>query len=461
MKKFLVLSILLALSLTAVRAAHAQTDGPVYIVGEGDSYWAIANIFRVTIPDLQAANGFSENHVINPGDRLVIPGYEGIHGVLTSHTVALGETIETLVLRTGISADTLMQLNRLVNPRRLYAGQVLITVEPEEETQPAPRWETGRALTLAEGTPLLALAAAEGINPWELIEVNGLSSAAEQYTGQTILTVGGDRPLRVWPDPVTNVRFRSLPLIQGTTGEVFLTLEGDGMAEGMIGEAPLNFREWEGQLVALQGIHVLTKPQTYPFTLTVASADGRTAHFSQDVLVASANYPVEPDLKVPPETLDLNTIAAESELIDSVVAPFTEERYWTGVFLKPATRAISSYFGNHRSYNNGTYYYFHTGVDYYGLMKEPIFAPAKGRVAYTGPLIVCGNATVIDHGWGVYTRYCHQETIQVQPGEMVDPGQTIGLIGATGRADGSHLHFEVWVGGIQVNPLAWLREIYP
>jgi LysM repeat protein len=181
MKKLLVLSLLLAFSLIVVRAAHAQADGPVYIVGEGDSYWAIANIFRVTIPDLQAANGFSENHVINPGDRLVIPGYEGIHGVLASRTVGLGETLETLALRTGVPADTLMQLNRLVNPRRLYAGQLLITVEPEEEAEIAPRWDTGRALTLPQGTPLLALAAAEGINPWELAEVNGLSSAAEQY----------------------------------------------------------------------------------------------------------------------------------------------------------------------------------------------------------------------------------------------------------------------------------------
>jgi murein DD-endopeptidase MepM/ murein hydrolase activator NlpD len=461
MKRILALSLILFLSLSSASVSQAQVDGPVYVVAEGDSYWGIASTFMVTIPDLLAANGFSDNHVINPGDRLVIPGYGGIHGVLAARTVELGDTLDTLALRTGVPADTLIRLNRLTNPQRLYAGQVLITVEPEEGTAAAARWETGRALTLPTGTPLLALAAAEGKSPWELIGVNNLSSAADQFSGQTVLSVGGDRPLRAWPDPVMEIRFRSLPLVQGTTGEMYLTLSQEGKAEGRLGEYVLNIRAWDGTMVALQGIHAQAKPQTYPFTVTITLADGQTVFFEQDVLVVSGNYPVEPDLKVPPETLNLDTIQAESDLTQSIVAPFTEERYWTNTFLKPATRGIGSYFGNRRSYNDGAYYYFHTGVDFYGSEKEPILAPAPGRVVFTGPLVICGNTTVIDHGWGVYTRYCHQHTINVQPGEMVMPGQEIGLIGRTGRADGPHLHWEVWVGGVQVNPLTWTEAVFP
>jgi len=461
MKRILVLSLVLILALSSRSVSHAQVDGPVYVVQEGDSYWGIADTFKVTIPDLLAANGFSDNHVINPGDRLVIPGYEGIHGVLAARTVELGDTLATLSLRTGIPADTLLRLNRLVNPERLFAGQVMIIVEPEEGSASNTRWETGRALSLSTGTPLLALAAAEGKSPWELIGLNNLSSPADQFSGQTLFSVGGDRPLRAWPAPLENIRFRSLPLVQGMTGELYLTLSQEGQVEGRLGETTLNIRAWDGKMVALQGIHAQAKPQAYPFTLTVTLADGRTVFFQQDVLVVSGNFPVEPDLKVPPETLNLDTIQAESELTQSIVAPFTEERYWTNTFLKPAIRDIGSFFGNRRSYNNGAYYYFHTGVDYYGREKEPIFAPAPGRVVFTGSLVICGNTTVIDHGWGVYTRYCHQHTINVQPGEMVTPGQEIGLIGRTGRVDGPHLHFEIWVGGVQVNPLVWMQEVFP
>ena len=94
-------------------------------------------------------------------------------------------------------------------------------------------------------------------------------------------------------------------------------------------------------------------------------------------------------------------------------------------------------------------------------MGTPIYAPAAGKVVYTGTLTVRGNVTVIDHGWGIYTAYAHQSEIQVQVGEMVTPGQLIGLGGQTGRVTGPHLHWEVWVGGVQVDALEWLKNVYP
>jgi len=68
---------------------------------------------------------------------------------------------------------------------------------------------------------------------------------------------------------------------------------------------------------------------------------------------------------------------------------------------------------------------------------------------------------MIDHGWGVYTGYMHQSEILVNVGDQVEAGQIIGKVGETGRVEGPHLHWEVWVGGIQVDPLDWLNNIYP
>jgi murein DD-endopeptidase MepM/ murein hydrolase activator NlpD len=90
-----------------------------------------------------------------------------------------------------------------------------------------------------------------------------------------------------------------------------------------------------------------------------------------------------------------------------------------------------------------------------------IYAAASGKVVFTGLLVVRGNTTIVDHGWGIYTCYYHQSQILVKVGDQVQQGQLIGQIGATGRVTGPHLHFEVWVNGIQVSPIAWLSNVYP
>jgi len=82
-------------------------------------------------------------------------------------------------------------------------------------------------------------------------------------------------------------------------------------------------------------------------------------------------------------------------------------------------------------------------------------------VVFTGLKTVRGNATIIDHGWGVFSGLYHQEEIYVADGDHVEAGQLIGKIGSTGRVTGAHLHWEVWVNGTQVNPLEWLENTFP
>jgi murein DD-endopeptidase MepM/ murein hydrolase activator NlpD len=95
------------------------------------------------------------------------------------------------------------------------------------------------------------------------------------------------------------------------------------------------------------------------------------------------------------------------------------------------------------------------------MIGREIFAPAPGIVVYSGEMTVRGKATMINHGWGVYTAYLHQSEIFVKAGEQVETKQLIGLIGNTGRVEGPHLHWEVIVGGIPVDPLEWLLKTFP
>jgi murein DD-endopeptidase MepM/ murein hydrolase activator NlpD len=82
-------------------------------------------------------------------------------------------------------------------------------------------------------------------------------------------------------------------------------------------------------------------------------------------------------------------------------------------------------------------------------------------VIATGQWNVRGNTTIIDHGQGVYSGIYHQSEILVNPGDQVTPGTLIGQIGNTGRSTGPHLHWDLWVGGIQVDPMAWLNNSFP
>jgi murein DD-endopeptidase MepM/ murein hydrolase activator NlpD len=101
---------------------------------------------------------------------------------------------------------------------------------------------------------------------------------------------------------------------------------------------------------------------------------------------------------------------------------------------------------------------YHQALDISADAGQPVFATAAGRVqsaGYTGPY---GNLVVLDHGFGLITRYGHLSRFLVRPGERVTRGQTIGRVGSTGRATGPHVHYEIWLHGKPINPLQLLTR---
>ncbi len=99
---------------------------------------------------------------------------------------------------------------------------------------------------------------------------------------------------------------------------------------------------------------------------------------------------------------------------------------------------------------------FHKAIDIANKKGIPIRATADGKVLFSGWQGSYGRAIMIDHGQGFSTRYCHIQTLLVKAGERIKRGQTIALIGSTGRSTGSHLHYEVWYRGKPVNPIKYL-----
>jgi murein DD-endopeptidase MepM/ murein hydrolase activator NlpD len=118
---------------------------------------------------------------------------------------------------------------------------------------------------------------------------------------------------------------------------------------------------------------------------------------------------------------------------------------------------LSSYFGRRTDPFTGKTAN-HRGVDFAGKTGSDVLAVAGGVVTYSGPRYGYGNMVEINHGNGYVTRYAHNDKNLVVPGDQIQPGQVIALMGATGRATGPNLHFEVWHRGQPVDPVKHIRQ---
>lgn len=462
LKRFILLALISNL-LLSVHAVSAQASGPVYIVQAGDTLSTIAARFNVSVADLMSANNISNPNLLATGQQLVIPGLEGITGTLDTEIIAFGDSFNSLVRRTQIPVDILRKLNHVVSPTEFYVGASMIIPKQENATDLTDR------ITPDPGESLLELAVKANTDPWTLTSLNALQGTWDGLPGDVLYSTGkagSDQSASGLPPAFISAEIPNLPFKQGGTAEIIIKPGTGSTLTGKLGDYPLHFFPiGDGRMVALQGLHAMLVPGVYPLLLNAALTDGSDQSFEQMVLVDSGNYPKEA-LSVSSELIDPAVTGPEDKQVESITSPLSPEKLWQGNFTIPVGSQPCIYdgFGTRRSFNGSDYIYFHSGIDY-GVcsVDHPfdIYAAAAGKVIFTGPLTVRGNATFIDHGWGIYSAYYHQKEIDVTVGQQVQAGQLIGQIGATGRVTGPHLHWEIWVNGIQVNPLDWLKNTYP
>jgi len=208
---------------------------------------------------------------------------------------------------------------------------------------------------------------------------------------------------------------------------------------------------------ALLGVDLELKPEQYPLALTAktesaeelscsATIDVKEGKFATERLTVAPNF-VKPD----PE--QLARAEAERQRLRTIFAATTTERLWDGNFHYPLTGITTGGNFGKRRILNGQAGSPHGGVDFPAPSGTPVYAAQRGRVVLAEPLYFSGNTVVLDHGLGLYTFYCHFESISVQPGDLVDTGALLGKVGATGRVTGPHLHWAATVNRARTNPL--------
>ncbi|MBT3239332.1 MAG: peptidoglycan DD-metalloendopeptidase family protein [Chloroflexi bacterium] len=454
--------ILLSVSLFVVGAGYAQEgepDWPTYSVQPGDTLYSISQRFGMTLDELVQANGVADPNSISVGFSLALPGVEWVSGALTNTTMPLGETLRSITRRYQTEANLIARLSGFVSPTQLAAGYPIMV--PDGGIQ---YWELGR-MAVDSGTSLLEMAVLSDNNPWAIKSINRLSGTWDSIPGDILFLPGTNDPgPGAFPSPISQLSFDGNSLVQGKTAVFRVALNGMpiDLSGNLLGQELHFFEDDTGEYIALQGIHVMMTPGQYPLSISGESTNGAKFNFNQMVLLTTGGYNFE-EISVDEYLLDPELSASETAFINEIVSKVTPEKYWQGKFVPPSPYAglYNSYFGTRRSFNGSAFTYYHGGLDYQGGTGVQIYAPAAGRVVFAGPLTIRGNATLIDHGLGVFSGYWHQSEIHVNVGDRVEQGQVIGLVGNTGRSSGAHLHWEILVGKIQVEPLDWLEFEYP
>lgn len=170
-------------------------------------------------------------------------------------------------------------------------------------------------------------------------------------------------------------------------------------------------------------------------------------------------------INVSQEKLDAEKeISMDSKILGEAIEKWLEkspqEKLWHGRFEMPTVvQKLTTPFGEIRATSvRGLYY--HRGVDIVNMPRHVVWASQRGKVIIKDRFLITGNTVVIDHGRGITTLYAHLEDFaEIEVGDMLEKGTPIGKIGKTGYASGYHLHWELRINNIPVDPIEWTKDI--
>ncbi|WP_024645265.1 peptidoglycan DD-metalloendopeptidase family protein [Pseudomonas syringae] len=222
------------------------------------------------------------------------------------------------------------------------------------------------------------------------------------------------------------------------------------------GKPVLVVKEQGARWLAIVGIPLTVKPGAQQVT-----SGGRTLNFT----VGSKKYPeqhitLKNKRQVNPNPEDNKRI--EGELAEQLRAyrSFSPGTPSNLILDKPVNGPLSSKFGVRRFFN-GEERNPHSGLDFAVPAGTPIKSPAAGKVILTGNYFFNGNTAFVDHGQGFISMFCHMSKIDVKVGDQVPRGGVVGKVGATGRATGPHMHWNVSLNDARVDPAIFIGAFQP
>jgi murein DD-endopeptidase MepM/ murein hydrolase activator NlpD len=245
---------------------------------------------------------------------------------------------------------------------------------------------------------------------------------------------------------VLKIRTTETATLSGTVGDRVLAIQpGSEFSWAIIGFRP-------------------DPPQTtVQITITATDEAGNVGTWDQTFDLVRTKYPLE-QVELPAEMepiLDPEVRAREDEELQAIYDQVNGPPRWNGTFRTPVTGTVTTVFGIIRTYNAHTYTVHHGGLDFAAGEGEEVHASNDAVVVYTGTLALRGNVVVLDHGAGVYSTYAHLSEVLAKPGDEIQKGDVVALVGGTGLSTGPHTHWEIWAGGDNVDPSEWTEREMP
>ncbi len=400
------------------------------------------------------------------------------------YVVQAGDTLSSIALRYGLNMVQLATANGVINPNLIYVGQRLKVPHLVGKQTPAaspttsaatPTTEAKRLHTVSSGETLYRIATQYGTTVTALVTANDLADAGLIYTGQQLVIPSDSaeadaaQPATSLRAPFTQIEVGPLPLQQGSVMVVSVRTDRPVTLDGAFQGWSIPFALSGDQYIGLVGVSANpvtgVQPGIYPITITAMTEQHEQVAVISNVQINAGHFASE-YIDLPPDRqalLDPVGVQAEADKLNAVWTIFNPQRYWTGAFSVPVATytRISSPFGTRRAYAGGPFSTYHEGTDFAVPAGTPVYAPAAGVVVLAEPLTVRGNGIVIDHGWGVFTGYYHLSKIEVEVGQTVQPGDEIALSGNTGLSTGAHLHWDMRIRGLNVNPMQFTQRAFP
>ncbi|CAJ1788912.1 hypothetical protein OPFLODJI_01045 [Aeromonas hydrophila] len=245
--------------------------------------------------------------------------------------------------------------------------------------------------------------------------------------------------------------------VPGGVAVVALGSEAQAPTARYQGKPVLVVREEGKRWIAIVGIPLKSQPG--PHQLQVS--DGRTLGFT----VGTKHYreqhiKLKNSRQVNPLAEDMTRINRELAEQTRAYQTFSPAQPSNLLFDKPVEGPLSSPFGLRRFFN-GEERNPHSGLDFAVGAGTPIKSPAAGKVILIGNYFFNGNTVFVDHGQGLISMFCHMSKVDVKLGQSLPRGGIVGRVGATGRATGPHMHWNVSLNDARVDPAIFIGAFKP
>jgi len=243
-----------------------------------------------------------------------------------------------------------------------------------------------------------------------------------------------------------------------------------GVAVLELGNGPLPKAYYQGKPVlvikdqqeglAIVGIPLSVKPGTQQLELERAGQRRMLAFQVADRTYRAQHITLKNTQQVNPDPENLKRIDRELAEQNQAYRRFEPRQPSNLLFDKPVDGPLSSPFGLRRFFN-GEERNPHSGLDFAVAAGTPVKAPAAGRVTLVGDYFFNGKTVFVDHGQGLISMFCHLSRIEVKVGDELARGAVLGRVGATGRATGPHLHWNVSLNDARVDPAIFIGAFQP